>query len=85
MSDANLLEIKTKHSWLSSDVPVVDDEDEVLILFESPLVRVDGLEPPVLAMKLKYFFTPFSSAQYEILCNGNWCRMFVVLGSYNEY
>lgn len=25
------------------------------------------------AMKLKNFFSPLSSAQYEILCNGYWC------------
>lgn len=31
---------------------------------------------------LKNFLTPFSSAQYDILCSGNWCNTFCALGSF---
>jgi hypothetical protein len=64
MSDASLFEMKTKHSWPSS-IEVVE-----LVVVESSLELSDVVVPldgvvaaPVFAIKLKYFFTPFSSAQ----------------------
>lgn len=34
-----------------------------------------------LAINEKNFFSPLSSAQYDIRCKGNWCSMTCVLGS----
>lgn len=70
ISEANLFDMKTKHSWVSSFV----DEDwvEPSGLLPRPFELLSPLLGfTVLAIKLKNFLTPFSSAQYDILCNGN--------------
>ena len=36
---------------------------------------------PSLEIKLKKRFSALSSAQYDILCNGYWCKIFFVFGS----
>lgn len=73
MSDANLLEMNTKHSCVSSTAAPDDS-----VVAPPPFGTLVTL---VFAIKLKNFLTPFSSAQYDILCNGNWCRIFVPRGS----
>lgn len=77
MSDASLLEINTKHSCVSS-AAAAPDESAAVAAAPPPF----GTFALVFAIKLKNFFTPFSSAQYDMLCNGNWCRILVPRGSW---
>uniref|UniRef100_A0A1A9VPQ5 Uncharacterized protein n=1 Tax=Glossina austeni TaxID=7395 RepID=A0A1A9VPQ5_GLOAU len=63
MSEANLFDINTKHSWVSSPCCCATDDDESLTELPQPL---EDDEPSTVlmlfAMKLKNFLTPFSSA-----------------------